>query len=238
MRESAPHHDSEPVPGLPGALPEGEKVLWSGVPDWRVLARRALLARAVALYFAALMVWRAATVANDGAGATLEGLGQGLLAASTLLPLLAAAVGILAGIAYLTAKSTIYTITNRRVVLRYGVAMTLCVNVPFSAIGSAALRRLGDGYGDIPLKLSTHDKFSYLMLWPNARPWRFTRPEPMLRAVPDAERVAGVLAAALREHAGQDAAAAAPIAEAPRRPAAETEGAGRGAFAPAAASPR
>ena len=32
-------HDDEPQNGLPEALPAGERLLWQGSPDWRVLAR-------------------------------------------------------------------------------------------------------------------------------------------------------------------------------------------------------
>jgi hypothetical protein len=36
-----------------------------------------------------------------------------------------------------------------------------------------------------------------LVLWPHARPWYFSPPQPMLRAIPDAAKVAGILASAL-----------------------------------------
>ena len=35
--------------------------------------------------------------------------------------------------------------------------------------------------------------FGYALLWPHARPWRYRSPEPMLRAVPDAQAVAARL---------------------------------------------
>ncbi|MGA2129178.1 MAG: PH domain-containing protein, partial [Xanthobacteraceae bacterium] len=36
-----------------------------------------------------------------------------------------------------------------------------------------------------------------LVLWPHVRPWHVARPQPMLRAVPDALRVAETLARAM-----------------------------------------
>jgi len=55
------------------------------------------------------------------------------------------------------------------------------------------------------------------MLWPHARPWRLKAPEPALRCIPEAGRVADMLAGALRETHGQTeagpAAAAMPRAE-------------------------
>ena len=35
----------EPIRGLPGDLPEGEKILWQGAPDARTFARSALHTR-------------------------------------------------------------------------------------------------------------------------------------------------------------------------------------------------
>ncbi|MGL4438270.1 MAG: photosynthetic complex putative assembly protein PuhB, partial [Bosea sp. (in: a-proteobacteria)] len=54
-----------------------------------------------------------------------------------------------------------------------------------------------DGTGDIPLKLSKDDRIAIFAIWPNMRPWKIARPEPMLRSLPDAGRVADILAAAL-----------------------------------------
>lgn len=189
-------HDVEPIRGLPGELPEGERILWRGAPEWRSFARRTLLTRTVAYYFAALMALRAIVAFEQGDGA----LGA-LSAAAGLLPLGLAAVGALALIGYVMAKTSVYTVTNQRVVLRIGVALTLCANVPFSRIASADAKTYADGTGEISLALSGSDKFSYLVLWPHARPWRFNHPEPMLRAVPNAAEVAELLGEALRSAA-------------------------------------
>jgi hypothetical protein len=58
--------EHEPVRGLPEKLPAGERILWQGTPSWRALAIRAFHARKVALYFAALVVWRLALAWHDG----------------------------------------------------------------------------------------------------------------------------------------------------------------------------
>ena len=36
------HDDFEQVPGLPGPLPVGERVLWQGAPRWQALAGKAM----------------------------------------------------------------------------------------------------------------------------------------------------------------------------------------------------
>jgi hypothetical protein len=43
------------------------------------------------------------------------------------------------------------------------------------------------------LSLTGKDRIALLHLWPHARPWRVTQPEPMLRGVPQAQAVAKLL---------------------------------------------
>jgi len=192
------HHASdefevEPVPGLPERLPAGEVMLWQGAPDWRALARRAFHTRKVAVYFSILVLWRISSGFYDGQSALEVAAGAGLLAG-----LAAVAVGILSLLAWLHGRMTVFTITNRRVVMRFGVALSLAVNFPFRTGESADLKTYSDGTGDLPLSLNGPGQLGYLIMWPFARPWKFgTNAQPMLRAVPEAERVAEILAEAL-----------------------------------------
>jgi hypothetical protein len=183
--------------GVPVRLPGGERMLWQGRPRWRSLARRAFHVRKVAAYFALLGLWRVAdgAWAGEGAGGVASGL-------AILAAVAACSIGLLGLLAWLFARTTVYTITSRRVVIRFGVALPMSVNIPFAQVGSAGLMAWPDGTGDIPLQLTGQGRIAYLHLWPNVRRWRFTRPEPMLRNVPDAERVAGILARALVAHHG------------------------------------
>lgn len=215
------HSDIEPVPGLPEPLPPGETILWQGTPDWRVLARTAFHTRKIAIYFGVLALWRVAEDLYEG-----DPIGTVLTSAAGLVPAALLAVAIVSGLAFLSARATVYTITTRRVVMRFGVALPLTVNVPYRIVVSAGLQVHRDGTGDIPLAVAGQDRIAYLALWPHARPWRVARPEPMLRAVPEAARVADILAQAL--HA---AGAPAPRAAAAPEPAAE-----QGAPAAAAAA--
>lgn len=185
-------HDSEPVPGLPAHLPAGEKILWQGRPEWWRLARSAFHLRTVAICTALLMAWSLASDLAEGRATSLA-----VVSALGLVPFGIVAASVLCLMAWLYARSTLYTVTSRRVVIRFGVALPMTVNVPFRIIGSAAVKLHGDGTADIPLALTGPDRISYLHLWPNVRPWRIGRAEPMLRAVPAGERVAGLLASAL-----------------------------------------
>ena len=188
----------ETIPGLPEDLPPGERVLWRGSPNWKSLALHVFHVRAVAVYFVGLMAWKFVGALSGGQGA-----GEAVAAVLTLAPMALAALGLLALFGWLIARSTIYTITNERVVIRAGVALPKTINIPFSVIGSAGLRTRSDGNGDIPLQLSGPDQAAYLGLWPHVRPWKLYRAEPMLRGVPDVAECAGVLAGALAAKAGQ-----------------------------------
>jgi len=185
----------EPIPGLPAVPPDGERILWSGSPYWPTLARRAFHIDKIAIYFAVLIFWRMGNQwYGDAAASTIV--------AAAVTPLIVAAVAliILTTIAYLTARSTIYTITSKRIVMRFGVALPITFNLPFASIASAGLRRFADAKGDLPVELTGEKRLPYLVLWPHARPWHFKAPQPMLRCVHDAPRVAQVLSAAFASH--------------------------------------
>ncbi len=187
-----PHDDFkvEPIRGLPEVPPEGERILWQGSPDWRALAKSALNAHWVAAYFAALALWRGWVIG------TREGLSEGLVAASWYVVIGAIAVGVLALMAWVMSRATVYTLTTHRVAMRIGAALTVTLNLPYRWIASADLSMGSGGTGTIVLDLKGDTRFSYLVCWPHVRPWRIGRTQPALRCIPDARRVAGLLAEA------------------------------------------
>jgi hypothetical protein len=191
-RATAPEHEFEAALGLPEPLPRGERLLWQGAPDWRVMAREAMHLRMLAVYFAVLLGVRAVNVLATGGSVADAGL-----AMLWLLPLAAAALGLLALLAWLVSRTSVYTVTDRRVVMRIGVVLGITFNLPYSQIVSAGLRTNKDGTGDITLVLADTDHIAYIHLWPHARPWHLKRTEPMLRALPQVQGVAQILADAL-----------------------------------------
>ncbi len=180
--------EREAQPGLPEPLPAGESVVWQGSPTWHSLARRAFHCYKVAAYFLLLSLWFVAEGVHDGVAT-----GQLMHTLGVLGCLAAFSIGLLALIAWASAREAIYTITQKRVVMRFGVALRLSLNVPFRIIDAVAVKRHADGSGDIAFQLGTDDRVSYLVLWPHARPWRIRRPELTLRCVPDVERVAQLI---------------------------------------------
>jgi hypothetical protein len=95
------------------------------------------------------------------------------------------------------ARTTVYSITSRRVVITYGMALPKSINLPYSRIDAANLRLHADATGDIALKPPAKTRLSYLLLWPHARSGANGRTEPVLRCVADAQNVANMLSRAL-----------------------------------------
>jgi len=210
------HHDdyhSEPIPGLPARLPEGESISWQGRPDPAAIARHVLHRNKIAIYFAVLVIWRVMVGLYDGRGA-----GEIFGNVAFTLGLGVVAIAIVTIIAQAMARTTVYTITNKRVVMRIGVALPVTFNLPFSQILSADLARLAGGTGTIALTLKEHTKISWAVLWPHARPWKFTRPQPALRAIPDVVPVANMLADHLRAAHGIEGTKSVETAKAETKP--------------------
>ncbi len=193
-----------PLRGLPGSLPEGEKLLWQGAPRATALLVRVFHIRFVAAYFAFLIAASAATAMRHGA--PLHGVALVVLHRAYL----AAAVFALAGAyAWAIGRSTTYSITTNRVVVSAGLALPISFNLPFSGVQQAGLRLYPDGAGDLALRMAPGEKLSYFVLWPHARPWRMAHTDPMLRCIADAAEVSAILAQALADHAAAHPAPAA-----------------------------
>jgi hypothetical protein len=184
----------EPIRGLPAALPAGERLLWQGAPGWTATAHRVFHIRGVGYYFGAILLWRAASGVYAG-----QPPHQIAVSMSWLTLLALATLGFLALVSHMIARGTVYTLTSRRIVMRFGMVFPMSVNIPFGIIESAALRTYPDGTGDIPLQLRGDGRIAYPHLWPHARPWAINRPQPMLRGIDGAPAAALLIANALRD---------------------------------------
>jgi hypothetical protein len=190
-------HGLEPVRGLPEALPPGEVLLWQGAPTWAEVAQRVFLVRWVSGYFLILALWEILSAAMQG-GELVAAFG----AAAVILLGGGVAIGILALLAKIVARSSVYSITSRRLVLRVGVALPITINIPFVAIAGAYLRNRKDSSGDIVLELLPSHRISWIALWPHCSGWSLGRPKPMLRGVANAAEVAKILGDAVAATSG------------------------------------
>ncbi|NCP13408.1 MAG: PH domain-containing protein [Sphingomonadales bacterium] len=214
--------------GTPAAR---EKVLWKGRPELRLLARTAFHTRKAGIYMAGLSVV-ALLLGNTTAALVAAGLGVVL-------------VGLLYVLAWASARSTLYILTDERLIMRIGMAIETRVNVPLKQIKAASFRPRDNDHGDIAFELNGERLLSTLLLWPHVRPGHYAMPQPMLRAVPEAARLAEMIgearaqfgaidrnltdikeaAPAIVQHAGQAAHVTGRPATAPHRPGQVLEGA-------------
>lgn len=186
-------HEFEAAPGLPEPLPLGEQILWQGVPDWRALAVHAFFIGKLSIYFAAMLAVQVIYLIGQSTA-----WDQILIAVVKSGALGMTALGLLASVAWFSSKTTLYTITDKRVVMRIGIVLTLTFNLPFKRITGAALKPLRGHVGDIALSLNQADRIGWIHLWPHARAWHLEHPEPTLRCLPDAQVVGQLLLSAWR----------------------------------------
>ncbi|MFN3937820.1 MAG: photosynthetic complex putative assembly protein PuhB [Gemmobacter sp.] len=178
----------EPIRGLPARPPKGETILWQGRPDgWR-LAREAFALDWIAAYFVLIVLWRGGAGWAEGgiAGALAFGIPYAVMGLVGCLVVL--------GLAWVQARATVYTVTTARIAMRIGAALTVTLNLPFRQIAAAALDLRRGGTGTIAIRTPGETRLSYLVCWPHVRPWHMRRTEPALRCIPDAARVARILA--------------------------------------------
>ncbi len=189
-QEAGPTAHGDPM-GTPAA---DEKVLWKGRPDLSHLSRTAFHTRSVGIYFA-ILIAVSVIMGNVNTAIVCAVLGV-------------AAVGILHALAWLSVRTTMYILTDTRLIMRIGMAIETRINVPLKHVTSANLKARGKDHGDIALELSGERLLGYMLLWPHARPWHLNRPQPMLRAVPEARKVAALLADACAAHVAIERSAA------------------------------
>ena len=148
--------DFEPIPGLPSLLPAGEKLLWQGSPTWGATASRVLHIRAVSGYFAAILLIR--LVGGWVSEQDWHTIGTSLL---WLAALGVGTIAFLAWVARLIASGTVYTVTSRRIVMRFGIVVPITINIPFAIVRSAGLKTYADGTGDIPIQIGGNGRIAY-----------------------------------------------------------------------------
>lgn len=201
-------YEFEPQFGLPERLPSGEFIVWQGSPDVGALASSAFHIKKLAIYFAVLIAACAWPALEEGAGVMAV-----LMSIQWIAPLALIGLGSVWMLAYLTSRTTVYTLTNKRIVMRLGIVFTVSFNLPLKQVAAADVRMLSNGFGDITLALKGSDRIAWIHLWPSVRPWKIEKPEPTLRAIPHAQEVSVKLRDAWSQTTGQ-AAHANPPAEA------------------------
>lgn len=162
-------------------LEPDERILWQGRPEVSALCRHLLKVRWIAAYLAGLLAWKLVLIV------WIRGIrSQEVLDAGTLLVQGALLMGIVAYFAWAMARSTTYTLTDLRLVIRHGIALPGTVDIPLRALRSVAVRVRTDGTGDVAFTVRDGGGIAYSKLWPHVKGFDLTRPVPMLRGLRDA----------------------------------------------------
>ena len=165
--------------GLPEKLPADEKIIWQGRPDFVSLLNRVFLFKYILIYLLLLTIF--SFILNQSSYGVTEAF-VGLIE-NTLISIFC--LGLFMFIGYLTCSTTIYTVTNKRIVMKIGIILDLSLNLPFLKIDSADLKLNSDGTGDIALTLNPSVKIAYPHLWPHCRAFHFSNPKPTLKCILD-----------------------------------------------------
>jgi len=185
---SSPEHEFEAEFGLPEKLPKNERILWQGSPDTKTILSKVFHIKLLGIYFGLLLAYRLVTGFSDGEPVTAI-----LYSALTILALSGLGLGLIGLIGYLIASTAVYTITNKRVVMRIGIVLNMTFNFPLKMIESADCGFTKEGAGDIYLKLSKGTKIAIFHLWPHSRPSKWAAPQPTLRSIKNCPEVAQIL---------------------------------------------
>ena len=188
----------ERIRGIDHPLPPGERVRWQGSPNVGLLAAHAFHVRAVLVYFIVVVGFWSVRYVGEIPRTQLVTM---FLAQATMAGAVVVGVFLLA---WAVSATSIYAITDRRVVIKTGIAFPMTINVPLKVIESAALKRYRDGTGEIAITLEGHDRLAFLALWPHARPWHFKAPQPSLRALTSPDEVGKILQQAVQEFAERE----------------------------------
>jgi hypothetical protein len=180
----------EPVHGLPEALPKDEHILWQGAPDPMRLAIEAWKMHWIIGYFVFLAIWRI------GVSSASVPFTTALSHAVPFIVLPVIACLVVYGMATVQARSTVYTLTNKRAAMRIGAALTMTLNLPYVCIGNAAVQKRKDGNGTLSFEMIDDTRISYLMTWPHTRPWALSRAQPSFRCIANVAEVAEIFAEA------------------------------------------
>ncbi len=182
---------AEPSPvfirGVAHALPPGERLLWQGEPVPGLIAKHVFHRWLVIGYFVIMIGWWfARTLGTVEMDAFLPMLGM-------RLGLAAIVIGTVEFLARAVARTSVYAITSKRLVLKLGMVLPMSINLPFKLVQNAAVGRFRDGSGQIALSLVPGNRLAYIALWPHCKVFNINQPQPVLRGLADPEAVAAIL---------------------------------------------
>ena len=169
------------------AIPEGESILWKGKPSFWGFSWYFFGLKLLAFYLIILsVVFAARLTATDFFTAFvvdfLPFLLSGILASCILMAL-----------AKIQSQSSVYIITENRVIIKSGAALSFLISMPFKKIKAVNLQKRKGSLGTISFELNSGKRVPYISCWPSVRPWRFKKTEPAFSCIENVDEVATIL---------------------------------------------
>ncbi len=187
------------IRGIAHPLPPSERLLWEGAPSPGLVARHVFHRWMVIGYFVIVTGWwLLQTIGTVETDAFLPMLGMRLILAAIV-------IGTVEFLAHTVAKTTVYAITSKRLVLKIGMVLPMSINLPFGVVQDAGVGRFRDGSGQISLSLVPGHRLAYIALWPHCRVFSINQPQPMLRGLHEPDKVAAILRDAIVADADRSA---------------------------------
>ena len=169
------------------AIPEGESILWKGKPSFWGFSWYFFGLKLLAFYLIILSVVFAArlTVTDFFTAFVVD-----------FLPFLLSGIltsFILMALAKIQSQSSIYIITENRVIIKSGAALSFLISMPFKKIKAVNLQKRKGSLGTISFELNSGKRVPYISCWPSVRPWRFKKTEPAFSCIENVDEVATIL---------------------------------------------
>ena len=169
------------------AIPEGESILWKGKPSFWGFSWYFFGLKLLAFYLIILSVVFAArlTVTDFFTAFVVD-----------FLPFLLSGIltsFILMALAKIQSQSSVYIITENRVIIKSGAALSFLISMPFKKIKAVNLQKRKGSLGTISFELNSGKRVPYISCWPSVRPWRFKKTEPAFSCIENVDEVATIL---------------------------------------------
>ena len=169
------------------AIPNGESILWKGRPSLWGFSWNLFGLKWITLYLSMLSIVSVARFfASDFYTAFyvdfLPFFLSGIFASIILI-----------GLAATQTYSTVYIITENRVIIKTGAALSFLISMPFKMIKEVNLQKRGASIGTISFELLSEKRVPYISCWPSVRPWKFKRTQPAFSCIGSVDEVATIL---------------------------------------------
>ena len=177
----------EALKNILDAIPNGESILWKGRPSLWGFSWNLFGLEWITLYLSMLSIVSVARFfASDFYTAFyvdfLPFFLSGIFASIILI-----------GLAATQTYSTVYIITENRVIIKTGAALSFLISMPFKKIKEVNLQKRGASIGTISFELLSEKRVPYISCWPSVRPWKFKRTQPAFSCIGSVDEVATIL---------------------------------------------